>query len=226
MAKRPAKKLPTADRGVAVSHYDPIPWMETPGMYIAGRSYLDEADALEVELEMKWGRGRLPLLVSQELREKYTRQRYLMSQARWSGSLEDVRRESSRMCNAHKAIEKAAYEAGHKPIDPAIFEVTLEDGTVAAIVKDPAMANKVLAQGRKVNVYDLEEIGNMIFAFKDILKVKEHFPGATVEKTKMRIIDPLASPIGVTNEEGIFDAKPPIDGVDAFSFKDGDIPFP
>jgi len=54
MAKKPARRPPTkSDRGVAVSHYTPIPWMATPGMYIAGRAALDEADALEVQLELK-----------------------------------------------------------------------------------------------------------------------------------------------------------------------------
>lgn len=224
MAKRPTPK-PTSDRGVAVSHYKPIPWMATPGMYIAGRAALDEADALEVEMELKWGRDRLRLLVSTELREKFDRQRYLTSDARWTGGLEDVRREAGRMVKAWIALDKAATEAGAQVLDPAIWEVCLDDGTVATLVREPQLANRILAEGRKINVYTLEEIAHMISAFPEIAKVKQEFPGAKVTKTKTRVTDPLQSPIGSTTEEGIFDTSAPIDNVQGWD-KDGDtIPF-
>ena len=225
MAKKPTRK-PPSDRGVAVSTYKPIPWMATPGMYIAGRAALDEADALEVELELKWGRDRLRLLVDTDLREKFDRQRYLTSNARWKGDLEDVKREAARMVKAWKALDKAAEEAGAKILDPAIWEVSLEDGTVATIVREPQLANRILAEGRKINVYTLEEIAHMISAFPEVAKVKQEFPGATVTKTKTRVEDPLQSPLGATQEEGIFDTGVDIDGVEGFNSKVGDdIPF-
>jgi hypothetical protein len=226
MAKRPARAAPPADKGVAVSGYKPIPWMATPGMYIAGRAALDEADALEVELELKWGRDRLRLLVSNDLREKFDRQRYLTSQARWKGDLEDVRREAQRMVKAWKALDKAAEAAGAQVLDPAIWEVCLADGTVATIVREPQLASRVLAEGRRINVYTLEEIAHMISAFPEVVKAKEVFPGAEVTKTKVRVADPLQSPLGVKNEEGIFDAGAPIDDVQGFNERVGDeIPF-
>ena len=224
MAKRPARK-PPSDRGVAVSSYKPIPWMATPGMYIAGRAALDEADALEVDMELKWGRDRLRLLVSTELREKFDRQRYLMSQARWKGNLEDVRREASRMAKAWVALDKAAEAAGAQVLDPAIWEVCLEDGTVATIVREPHLANRILAEGRKINVYTLEEIANLISAFNDVLLAKKEFPGAVVTRTKTGVRDPLQSPLGVMQEEGIFDSGAPIDGVEGWEKLDDAIPF-
>lgn len=213
MAMR-VKKLPNADKGVAVTT-PAIPWMQTPGMYIAGRAHLDEADALEVDMELKWGRDRLRLLVSTELREKFDRQRYLTAQARWLGQLEDVRREAKRMAAAWRALDRAAEEAGAKVLDPAIWEVALEDGTVATIVRDPQMANRVLAEGRRVNVYTLEEIAHMISAFPGVAKAKEVFPGAEVVRTKTRVDNPLDEKTG-DSLEGIFDVSPPIDGVEGF----------
>ncbi len=224
MAKKPTRK-PPSDRGVAVSSYKPIPWMATPGMYIAGRAALDEADALEVELELKWGRDRLRLLVSTELREKFDRQRYLTSNARWKGDLEDVRREAGRMVKAWIALDKAAEEAGAQVLDPAIWEVCLDDGTVATLVREPQLANRILAEGRKINVYTLEEIAHMISAFPEIAKIKQEFPGSTVTKTKTRVEDPLQSPLGATQEEGIFDASAPIDNVQGWDKDGDDIPF-
>jgi len=225
MASKPKKKPPTHDRGVVVSGYKPIPWMGTPGMYIAGRAALDEADALEVELELKWGRDRLRLLVDTALREKFDRQRYLTSQARWTGDLEDVKREAARMSKAWKALDKAATEAGAQVLDPSIWEVTLEDGTVATILKEPQLANRILAEGRRINVYTLEEIANIISAFPEICKVKNQFPGAEVTKTKTQVLNPLMDSRG-GKEEGIIDQSAPIDGVQAYDWEVGDdIPF-
>lgn len=225
MAKNPKRKPPPADRGHPVAEYKPIPWMATPGMYIAGRAALDEADALEVDLELKWGRDRLRLLVDPSLREKFDRQRYLTSQARWTGDLEDVRREAGRMVKAWKALDKAATDAGAEVLDPAIWEVALEDGTVATIVRDPQLTNRVMAEGRRINVYTLEEIGHMISAFPAVAKAKELFPGAEVIKTKTRVSDPLDTPLGQNRDEGIFDASAPIDGVKGWNDDGDSIPF-
>ena len=226
MARKVPIKKTNVDRGVVVSEYNSVPWMVTPGAYMAGRAALDEADALEVELELKWGRDRLQLLVSTELREKFQRQRYLTNQARWHGQLVDVQREADRMAKAWRALDKAATAAGAPVLDPAIWEVTLEDGTVATLVREPQLANKVLADGRRLNVYTLDEIANMISAFPELVKAKQTFPGAKVEKTKTRVSDPLGvSPRGT--QEGIIDTAAPIDGPpEGFSWEDGeDIPF-
>jgi len=227
MASKPKIKKSNVDRGVVVSEYTSIPWCVTPGSYISGRSSLDAADELEVELELKWGRDRLRLLVSTELREKFDRQRYLTSQARWHGQLDDVQREAKRMVAAWKALDKAATEAGAQILDTAVWEVTLEDGTVATLVREPQLANRVMAEGRSVNVYTLEEIANMISAFPELVKAKEAFPGAKVTRTKSYVTDPLATPIGPGNTEGIFDPGSPIDGPpDGFDWEKGeDIPF-
>jgi len=226
MARKPKVSEKVVDRGFVTNEYKPIPWMATPGMYIAGRAALDEADALEVELELKWGRDRLRLLVDAALREKFDRQRYLISNARWTGGLEDVRREAQRMVKAWKALDKAAEAAGAEVLDPAIWEVCLADGTVATIVREPQLANRILAEGRRINVYTLEEIGHIISAFPEVAKAKEMFPGAEVTRTKMQVTDPLDSPIGAHRGEGIFDASAPIDGAKDFDLEVGDdIPF-
>lgn len=216
MAKSPTRKQPASDRSIPVARPPSAPWLVTNGTYLSGRAAIDGADALEVELELKWGRARLPLLVSQELREKFYRQKYLFSHARWRGELIDVQRESDRMIKAWKALDRAATAAGAIPIDPAVFEVRLADGTVAAIVREPDLANKVALDGRKVNVYTLEEIGRMISAFPEIAAVKEAFPGAEVGETKVRVVDALTQSLDGEGE-GILDPGTPLDFVDGFS---------
>ena len=105
---------------------DPNSWSRTHGSYLAGRAYIDEADLTAAQMETRWGAGRLRLLVSPEMREKFDRQRYLLSAAIWHGDLEAVRREAKRMVTAWVALDKAATEAGKAAISPLVWEVALQ----------------------------------------------------------------------------------------------------
>jgi len=166
-------------------------WARTPGTYIAGRAYLDGADETACEMEAKWGCDRLRLLVSPELREKFDRQRYLLNQAIWHGELEAVRRESGRMVSAWMALDRAAESAGASKLSAAVWETTLADGSVAAIVVDDAHAHAVVAEGRKVAVYTLDEIGRLLSSYPGIAVAKLTFPGATITAVRRSIEDPL-----------------------------------
>lgn len=169
----------------------PHSWSRTHGTYIAGQAHIDGADATAIEMERRWGAGRLRLLVSPELREKFDRQRYLFNAAIWHGDLEAVRRESERMIKAWQALDRAADTAAQLPLLPLVWEVALADGTVAAIVPDAVNAKRVLVEGRQVVVYTLEEIGRMLERYQEVTKVKEAFPGATVTQIRQSIEDPL-----------------------------------
>jgi hypothetical protein len=166
-------------------------WARSPGTYIAGRAYLDGADETAAEMEAKWGCDRLRLLIGPELREKFDRQRYLLNQAIWHGELEAVRREANRMVSAWLALDCAAAAAGKSPLSPEVWEVPLADGSVAAIVPDDAAAHGVIAEGRKVSVFTLEEIGRLLSNYPDIAKAKLTFPGATVTAVRRSVEDPL-----------------------------------
>jgi hypothetical protein len=166
-------------------------WARTNGTYIAGRAYLDGADETACEMEAKWGADRLRLLVDAELREKFDRQRYLLNQAIWHGELEEVRRESNRMVNAWLALDRAATAAGKQPLSPQVWEIALEDGSVAAIVPDGAHARHVVSEGRQVAVYTLDEIGRFLSVYRDVAQAKLTFPGAEVVQIRRTVDDPL-----------------------------------
>src|SRR5215217_4223708 len=156
-------------------------WATTHGMYISGRAWIDEADALAAEMERKWGIGRLRLLVGPELREKFDRQRLLFNQAVWHGQdLEQVHRESDRMATAWRTLDRAATEAGKQPAPAEFIECPLPDGTVAVIVPDNAPAEAIQADGRSVGVWLASEVGRVLAAFPALSKAKAVFPGATV----------------------------------------------
>ena len=166
-------------------------WSRTHGSYLAGRAHIDGADQTTMAMEAKWGVGRLRLLVTPELREKFDRQRYLFNAAIWHGDLEAVRRESQRMVTAWQVLDRAATAAGKGPLSPLVWEVALPDGSVAAIVPSDEHTRAVIAEGRKVVVYTLDEIARFLSVYPDVAKIKLQFPGAEVTRISKTISDPL-----------------------------------
>lgn len=156
-------------------------WMNRgSAVYIEGKAHLDGVDALAVEMERKWGAGRLRLLVEPEWRAKFDSQRVKLNHACWHGDFDDVQREAGRMQSAWRKLDALAAEAGKAPIAPEVWEIALEDGKVAAIVRSPSEAHAVAAEGRWVNVYSLEEIARLLHGFPALAAAKITFPGATV----------------------------------------------
>jgi hypothetical protein len=178
------------DREYEAHHVTPS-WQKSHGTYLAGRAAIDEADALAVAMETKWGVGRLRLLVGVELREKFDRQRYLFNHAIWHGELEEVRTHSARMASAWRALDRAASQDGHQALSPDVWEVVLEDGTVAALCRSNLEASAVVSSGRAVNVFTLAEIGRLLSGFPAIAKIKDAFPGASVTGVRAEPDDPL-----------------------------------
>jgi hypothetical protein len=170
---------------------DPNSWARTHGSYLAGRAYIDEADLMAAQMEARWGAGRLRLLVPPEMREKFDRQRYLLNAAIWHGDLVAVRREAKRMVTAWLTLDKAAMAAGKAALSPLVWEVVLADGTVAAIVPSDEHVRAVVAEGRAVAVYTLDEIARLLSAYPNIAKAKLTFPGAEVTTISKSICDPL-----------------------------------
>jgi len=227
MAIKPKKSFPKADRGVPVSTRPAMPWATTPGMYIAGKEVLDTADQLGVDMDRKWGVGRLRMLVNEQLREKFDRQRYLMAQARWEGTLEDVKREGARMAKAWAALDKAATDLGAKPCAPEVWEIGIEHGifkgVVVAIVKKEEDVAKVQAEGRHTIVYSLDEIGRLISFDNFSMTVKQVFEGGEIMPAK-KVVDPI-SPSLMMDQDGIPDVSAPIDGVIGYGELNDEIPF-
>lgn len=178
-------------------------WQTTPSTYIAGQEELDELDLVASAMERKWGADRLRLLVPKDLREKFDRQRYKVHHViEGQGELEDVRRECRRMITAWKALDAAAEAAGASQVDPEVWECVGKTGVVYALVRTPGDARRVVASGRFIHVYSLDEIANLLDGFPELAKIKLTFPGAAVQRTRTWVGDPL---------DGLPNAKTPLD---------------
>ncbi len=186
--KAPKPKLQSEPGGAA--------WKQTQAGYLHGRSFVDGADALAHELEAKWGVGRLRLLVDNDLRSRFDAQRLKFNTAIWDSELDDMEREATRMANAWRALDKAATDAGKKPTSPRVWEIARPDGKVIALVQDMADATLVRPEGRHVDVYTIEEIGNLIASLPDMIrKARQTWPGDKIVRIKP-IRDPLNEFVG------------------------------
>lgn len=155
------------------------------------QAYFEGVDHARAEAEREWGSERLPLLVDDELRGKFNRQKVRWStayQEAWQaahvtrGQLEAVVSAAGAMKRAWAALSAAATEAGHRAIFPDVWETTLGDGTVVAVVRTNAEASKVIADGRHLQVYTLAEVASVIDALPPALQLaKQVFPGAKVQ---------------------------------------------
>jgi hypothetical protein len=162
----------------------------TPEDAVTLQAYLTGIDETVRLAEQRWGMERLPRLVDDELRAKFNRQVLSWQTAleeAWSAKfltanmLAAVKAKGAAMQRAWGALDAAATAAGHRPIAPWVWEVTLEDGTVAAIVQTDAEVGKVIADGRHLVVYTLAEIGRLLDAVpKTLVQAKQAFPGARV----------------------------------------------
>ncbi len=169
-------------------------WLAEQGTYLAGQEAVDTLDLVAIEMERKYGADRLRCLVPEELRTKFDRQRKLTNDAITHGELADVLRETKRMQTAWKALDAVASENPANALPATVWEVSLEDGSVAQIVRESSQAGLQAAlnaqQGRQCAVYTLEEVGRLLSKFPSLYETKRVFPGATVTKVRQSIADP------------------------------------
>lgn len=145
---------------------------------------LHRLDALAREMERKWGACRLPALVPDELSRRFYSQHRKVSMALREGRNQDALHEIGRMVTAWRYLDHEADRLGAEPIDPAVWEVVLSDGTVAAIVRDEDSAMAVDPQNRAMRVYLLSEVARLIEAMPTVMAIKQQWPGAKVVPTR------------------------------------------
>lgn len=129
-------------------------------------------DAVARDHEKTWGLDRLPLLVGDDTRAKFFRQK-----ARWSAAIEqayetdprplaqdqlaDLRSLTDGLKRGWQAMGEEAEKNGHQAISPTVWEMTLADGAKAAVVASAADA-AAIEPNRYVQIWTLDEIANVI----------------------------------------------------------------
>lgn len=160
--------------------------------YEAIQSVVDGVDEAARQQEVKWGVGRLELLVSDELREKFRKQLRRFNEAVIAHDVERVRQAGQAMRRAWEALDRAAEQADAKVLDPEYWEIGLSDGRVIALCRTKHDAYERHRQDRYVDVWTTEEIARLIESFPEIALAKSTFPGARIESVRAkRISEPV-----------------------------------
>jgi hypothetical protein len=149
---------------------------------------MQSVDALTDEMERNWGVGRLRLLVSDDLRERFDRQWCKWQAAYAAQDLPALRAHSEAMRRAWAALEAAAIEAGHAPLASEVWEARMPDGGVLAVVRTQQEAHAATRDSRECKVWTLEELGRVISAWEGRRWVEafhECFPGVKVEAVRL-----------------------------------------
>ncbi len=156
---------------------------------LAIKSVIDGVDHVAVEMETKWGVGRLRLLVVDDMRERFDRQAALFNEAVFTNDVKAVRRHGEGMRQAWQALDKYASDYRFCRIDPTVWEVNGPDGVIAVVRTNPE-AHAIVREGRAVEVWTLDEVARVIAAHRDTIgEAKRVFPGAEVIDVRVRSID-------------------------------------
>ena len=159
---------------------NPVSWQ----VYEAIAAVTAGVDEVARQMEDRWGVGRLPLLVGDELRGKFNRQLRRFDEAIIANDVERVRQAGAATKRAWKALDQAATNAGQQQLKPECWEVQLEDGRVVALCRTNAEAHAEVRSGRYVEVWTVDEIARIMFAFPGLGNAKQIFPGAMVESVR------------------------------------------
>lgn len=155
-----------------------------PAQRLAGHEYVEEHDETAAAAERKWGVGRLELLVSPELRIKWRRQQDRLNSAIESGDEEQIRLACQATVRGYAALDREAEARGHQPVELVQWEAETRDGPPLVIVRTTAEAfaaiQQAKAEGRKVQVWTVDELGRVMHHLNPVAAIKDAFPGAQV----------------------------------------------
>lgn len=153
-------------------------------------SEIQALDYLAKQLEQTWGIGRLRLLADANLRMRFDQQTELLNTALESddATREEILAQIGGMKRAWAALDMAARAAGRQPTPPTVWEIPLEDGSIALLVKDEADASQIAIQARErsCQVYSLAEVGRLLSGYSTLAKAKMAFPGAVIASVQSR----------------------------------------
>lgn len=140
-------------------------------------------------MDLKWGKDRLPELVSPETAAKWGVAMANLNSALDSSDPQLVSARVSACLRGFEIMDREATAAGHQPIVPQAVEIEV-DGVLCAVLTDEAAWPAYQAQRPGVRTYTLREVSNALAAYgQTVAAVKDAFPGAQV--TAVRKPSPL-----------------------------------
>ena len=157
------------------------------------KRFLDKLDQVAIKKEAAWGIGRLPNLVSPEMRIKWDAQQERLRAALESQNLSYVQDIVEGTIRGWDVLEAEAIKLGHKPNDNEYWEATFEGSEfVYRIFKTEIEKRNLHPEDGYVH-YSLTEVARMLEDYQLVNRVQEKF-GGTVralkrDKTKKHVLE-------------------------------------
>lgn len=133
-------------------------------------------------MNRRWGFNRLPHIVSIELMQRFRSQQTKWKEACFDcvasclpSDLDRVKKHGEAMIRAYDALDREALARGQSPTPPGQWEFELADGTPIVLVRTRAEMGNV-ERKPKAQVWCLEEIGEIISRFPELVLAKDAFP--------------------------------------------------
>jgi hypothetical protein len=137
------------------------------------------------EMNRRWGFNRLPHIVPLEWTERFRSQKFKWERACFEcvgshlpADLEAVRKHGDAMIRAYAKLDELALAGGMTPAAPGTWEFELKDGTPIVLVRNRDEMGNAGRPGAQV--WCLEEIGEIIARFPELVLTKSAFPEAEV----------------------------------------------
>ena len=147
------------------------------------QSAIIELDKIVSDIEARWGIDRIPMLIDQNLRERFDMQLERLNKAIQMDIGVEVKREAEAMGRAWLHVEKIAVANGHKELTGEFWQAAMPDGRVLAITQNFDEQYKVSKQYPDMLVYSVEEVANILSSWEDhktVVMAKNLFLGAEV----------------------------------------------
>ena len=144
-------------------------------------------DEMVHRMELRWGADRLPGLVDVDTAARFGSAKAKLDAAITDNDVEAVKKRVKVMLRAWKSLDGLAAEAGHRPIDPEVWTVKIDDGAAYAFVQSNAEAWKTTKELRDCRVFSIEEVARLLDAQCNLIgAVKDEFPDAKVVDARKR----------------------------------------
>ncbi len=161
--------------------------LPAPDSYTKLNAAKDAVDACVVELERKWGRGRLLAVCrDQELRRKMENTLREFNLALYASDTQLAKESGQGVIKGYAVLEKHALHIGAEPLTAGReMEHGLKDGRVLVIVPSHDSWQKHKDDTRDLCVMQISDIAKILDSyFKTVLEVSTHFPGAQIESIR------------------------------------------
>jgi len=144
---------------------------------------LEPLNRVAQTLEDKWGYDRLPGLVPIEMAERFATAAQKLSEAVFSGDIEQIKQRAEVMRRGWLKLDETAEAEGHEGWQQQeVWEGRRPDGKTFLLVKDKATAIQK-HRDTGVGVWTLEEIGRLLYHFDSdgfTQSLKEEFAASLV----------------------------------------------